>query len=398
MKILIASKFYYTRGGAEVVAIGTRRILEEKGHEVRIFAMDYPENLDIPDKKYFPSQVQFDGSFMSKMKGAMRVLGLGDVAKAASKIIDDFKPDVVHLHNVHSYLSPVIGEIAHKRGIRVVWTLHDYKLVCPAYAFRRPDGSICEECIHDKSALMHHRCMKNSLAASLLAHIEAKVWNKSRINTFTDTYITPSRFMGEMMKKGGFPAHKITTLCNFVDPPKLKLLQAIPVKEKGDGYFCYIGRLSEEKGVPTLLKAAAESGINLKLAGGGPLMQSLKEAYGSTPGIEFLGKLNANEVATLLSSAEAMILPSECYENNPLSVIESLCAGTPVIGARNGGIPELVEGNGFLFPAGDSDSLAELLRNFDSSMFDRHEIAQKARLDFCEDTHYHKLMQIYKGE
>lgn len=399
MKILIASKFFYNRGGAEVVAIGTKRLLEERGHEVRVFAMDYPDNLSGADKEYFPCQVDFTGSLGNKLKGTLRILGLGDVARKARQMIEDYKPDVVHLHNVHSYLSPLIGEIAHRHGARVVWTLHDYKLICPAYSFRRPDGTICQECLADKSALLRHRCMKNSLTASIIARIEAKVWNKHRLNAFTDMFITPSSFMGEKMKEGGFPADKITTLCNFVDPPKLKVLSALPVRERGDGYFCYIGRMSAEKGVPTLLNAADNAGVRLKLAGDGPLLESFREQYGANKNIEFLGKLNAEQVARLLSGADAMVISSECFENNPLSVIESLCAGTPVIGARIGGIPELVAGgNGMLFPSGDVHTLTRQLQDFDAAAFERRSIAEKARHDFCEETHYSKLLNLYKGD
>lgn len=398
MKILIVSKFFYPRGGAEVVAIGTKRLLEKHGHKVRVFAMDYPDNLPLPDCAGYAPRVDFFGSLSQKIRGARRTLGRGDVVRAAERVLDDFRPDVVHLHNIHSYLSPVIGELAHKRGIRVVWTLHDYKLICPAYSFRRPDGTICQECLTDNGALLRHRCMKGSLVASIIARLESKVWDKHRLNAFTDIFITPSTFMGEKMKEGGFPQRKISTLCNFVDPPKLDVLSSLPVQDRGDGYFCYIGRMSSEKGVPTLLEAADNAGVRLKLAGDGPLLNDFVEQYAANENIEFLGKLDARGVAKLLAGADATIIPSEWYENNPLSVIESLCAGTPVIGARIGGIPELVVGgNGMLYDCGDVATLSDLLREFEPSAFDRRRIAAVARHDFCEDTHYAKLMNIYCG-
>ena len=125
-------------------------------------------------------------------------------------------------------------------------------------------------------------------------------------------------------------------------------------------------------------------------------MQPMKEQYSANKNIEFLGKQNAEEVTLLLNGADAMLITSECYENNPLSVIESLCAGTPVIGAKIGGIPELIEeSNGQLYPSGDAKALAVLLRSFDADSYDRSAIAKKARRDFCEDTHYAKLMQLY---
>lgn len=399
MKILIVSKFFYNRGGAEVVAIGTRSLLQDNGHEVRVFAMDYPKNLAIEDRQGYASQVSFNGKG-SKIKAALRTLGRGDVKQAAIKVLDNFNPDVVHLHNVHSYLSPVIAELAHERGIRVVWTLHDYKLVCPAYTFRRPQGEICRDCLGGgKSGVLRHLCMKSKLSASLLAYLEARAWNRERLNRITDVFIPPSHFMGDIMVAEGIPQDKIRVLCNFIDPPKLEVLEKEPVREHGDGYFCYIGRLSVEKGVPTLLEAAKRAGVCLKVAGNGPLLDEMKERYGDVKKIDFLGKLNANEVAHLLNGADASVITSEWYENNPLSVIESLCAGVPVIGARIGGIPELIEStSGLLYPSGNVEALTDIFRTFCSHTFNRADIARESRVRFCRETHYEKLMKIYKND
>lgn len=399
MRVLIVSKFFYPRGGAEIVAIGTKQLLEERGHQVRVFAMEYPENPVLPDSAGYAPEVSFGGGLGNKLKAFRRTLGHGDVVRAARKVLDDFRPDVVHLHNVHSYLSPVVGELAHRRGIRVVWTLHDYKLICPAYSFRRPDGAICQECLADKRAVIRHRCMKGSMAASIVGRLEARVWNRKRLADFTDLFIAPSAFMGEKMRQGGYPAEKISVICNFIDPPKLSVLSSEPVRERGDGYFCYVGRLSHEKGVDTLAEAADNAGVELRVAGDGPLLDELVEKYAANEKIRFLGKLDADGVAYLLRGAEATVIPSEWYENNPLSVIESLCAGIPVIGAEIGGIPELLSHeNGRLYPSGDAESLTTLLRDFDPSAYDRSGIADVARKAFSEDTHYQRLMHAYTAD
>lgn len=396
MKVLIASKFFYPRGGSEIVPIGTRRLLERHGHQVRVFAMEYPDNFDLPDCAGYASQVSFGGGIGNKLRALRRTLGHGDVVRAAKKVLDDFRPDVVHLHNVHSYLSPVIGELAHRRGIRVVWTLHDYKLICPASSFRRADGTICQECLTDKGAVVRHRCMKGSLAASIIGRLEARAWNPRRLAAFTDVFITPSAFMGDNLRKEGFPTSKITTICNFIDQEKLTALASMPVRERGEGYYCYIGRLSAEKGVPTLLEAADNAGVRMKVAGDGPLRESLEERFAANEEIEFLGRLGAQEVVELLNGADAMAISSECFENNPLSVIESLCAGTPVIGAEIGGIPELIAStNGRLYPSGDVEALTALLRDFDTNIYDRSAIASRARSDFNEEAHYQRLLDAY---
>lgn len=401
MRILIASKFFYMRGGAELVAINTRRMLREHGHEVRVLAMSYPENIELPEQDSFPAEVRLFGSFADKLRGARRMLGLGDVRKRVREALDEFRPDVVHLHNVHSYLSPLVAEEAKKRGIRVVWTLHDYKAICPSYSCRRPDGTICEECFTHPAAVVRHRCMKGSLTASLMAYVEARRWSRRRLEKCVDTYIAPSAFMGQKMAQAGFEPAKIEVLCNFVDPDKLQtLLATTPAHDAGNPYFCYIGRLSYEKGVETMLRAAQKAGITLKVAGRGPMLEELKARYGSLPGIEFLGHLDAPDVARLLSGAVASVLPSEWYENNPLGVIESLSVGTPVIGARMGGIPELIEepGDGFTYPAFDADALAEAMSRTLHTDFDRTRIAQRAAARFGQDAHYARLMAIYTAK
>lgn len=400
MRILIASKFFYMRGGAELVAINTRRMLQEHGHDVRVLAMSYPENMQLPEQDGFPSEVCLFGSLADRLRGARRMLGVGDVRKCVHQALDEFKPDVVHMHNVHSYLSPYVAEAAKKRGVRVVWTLHDYKAVCPSYSCRRPDGTICEECFTRPGAVLRHRCMKGSLPASVMAYIEARRWSRRRLERCVDTYIAPSAFMAEKMEQAGFDRRKIEVLCNFADPDKLATLaSAPPAGPAGEPYFCYIGRLSYEKGVETMLQAAVQAGVSLKVAGRGPLLETLRDRYGSRPGVEFLGHLDAPDVAVLLRGAVASVLPSEWYENNPLGVIESLSAGTPVIGARMGGIPELIEEpkDGFTYPAFDVPALAEAMTRLLDTAFDRADMKRRAAARFGQAAHYARLISIYKS-
>lgn len=399
MRILVTNKFMYPRGGDCIVALNTAELLRKEGHEVRLFAMDYPENLQLEDSRDYASRVSFEGSVKDKLKAFGRVMGKGDIRKSFRKVMRDFKPDVVHLHNIHSYLSPVIGEIASEMGAKVVWTLHDYKLLCPAYSCRRPDGSNCDECFNGKLSVLKNRCMKGSLAGSVIAHLEAKKWSRRKVAEFTSAFICPSEFMGECMIKGGFEPKKIKVLTNFADPKKYNDYEPAKTPQP---YFCYIGRLSEEKGVVTLLKAAKQTGIHLKIAGGGPLLESLKKEYSGVENIEFLGHLDSKGVAETLRNAMASVMPSECYENNPLGVIESLCLGTPVIGANIGGIPELLRNGdgicrGMTFPSGDVEALTNIFCNFEADKYDREKIATEARKVFSQETHLNKLMEIYNS-
>lgn len=402
MKILIASKFFYMRGGAELVAICTRSLLQQHGHQVRVLAMDYPDNIPLAESAAFPAQVKLFGSLTEKMSGVRRMFGLGDVKRSVRAALDEFAPDVVHLHNVHTYLSPLIATEAKKRGIRVVWTLHDYKLFCPSYSCRRPDGTICDRCIEHGSSVLKYRCMKGSMMQSLMGYAESLRWSRRRIERSVDAYIAPSAFMGAQMRKAGYAPEKIKVLCNFADPEKIAVLKSVAATQTDtatEPYMCYIGRLSYEKGVETMIKAAIKAGVRLKVAGGGPLLEELKQKYADTDNIEFLGHQDAKAVAHLLQGATASVLPSEWYENNPLGVIESLSAGTPVIGAEIGGIPELIEApsDGYVYESGNVEALAECMRMADNAHFDRAEIARRAAERFGAEAHYRQLMAIYEG-
>jgi glycosyltransferase involved in cell wall biosynthesis len=205
--------------------------------------------------------------------------------------------------------------------------------------------------------------------------------------------------MARCLAKGGFDAAKIKVLTNFADVDKFGDLAEIDAVQAPRTSFCYIGRLSAEKGVATFLQAAAQTGVSAKVAGDGPLGEELRSRYAPCANIEFLGHLDASGVKKLLQEAAAVVIPSEWYENNPLSVIEALCAGVPIIGAQIGGIPELIDlvaGSGVKFQAGNIDDLKERLQQFNAEAFRRTAIATQARALFSADSHYEGLMRIYQ--
>lgn len=359
MKILIANKFYYPRGGDCVYTIGLEALLKKAGHDVAIFSMEHPETLETPWRQFFPSAVSFSPKEPIRfLKALVRPLYSFEVRHKFSAMLDEFHPDVLHLNNIHTQISPLIAELAKRRGIRVVWTLHDYKLLCPRYDCLRC-GNPCELCFNgDKSHVLRHSCLKDSKIASLIAWLEAIKWNRRRLEACTDAFICPSRFMQEKMKQGGFDPQKLHLLRNFIDPQKVKG----PFLEKKD-HYCYVGRLTEEKGIRTLLKVASELPYTLKLVGSGPLEQELKKQYKNIPQIEFLGHQSWPVTREVLGSARCMVLPSEWYENCSLSVIEALNLKTPAIVSDIGGNPELIrEGNdGIIVPVRDFEKLKEAI-------------------------------------
>ena len=396
MKILLANKFYYRRGGDCIYMLNLEKLLKAHGHEVAVFAMDYLENLDTPWKKYFPKN-------MSKLMAFTRPFGDGEVKSKFSQLLNDFKPDVVHLNNIHTQLSPLIAKLAHEFGAKVVWTLHDTKLVCPCYTCMR-NGKWCEECFTDKLAVVKHRCMPGSIPGAIVGYLEAKKWNMEVLQKYVDWFLPPSKFMMDTCVKGGYSPEKFRVLCNFIDVTKLPELSSnTQIK---DDYYVYLGRVNEVKGVRTLCKAAAQLDKKLIVIGDGELLPELKETYKNCSHIEFKGQMQWEEFMPILQKARMMVLPAEWSENNPLTVIESQSLGTPVLGANIGGIPELiVEGgksaaemvpNGMTFTSGDVEDLKDKIEKMFAYNFDYQAIAKDAIERYSSEAYYHKLMEYYK--
>ena len=392
MRILLANKFYYRRGGDCIYTMNLEKMLKEKGHEVAVYAMQYPENEKSEWSGYWPTN-------MTKLDAFTRPFGARQVMKGFSRLMDDFKPDVVHLNNIHTQLSPVIAKIAHEKGARVVWTLHDTKLVCPCYTCTR-DGKWCTECFTDKKAVIRHRCMPGALPGAVIGYLEAQKWNKEVLLECVDLFLPPSKFMMDTCVEGGYKPEKFRVLCNFIDVTKVKGLKGEEVKGLKEDYYVYLGRVNEVKGVRTLCKAASQLDKRLVVIGGGELLPELQKTYVDCKQIEFKGQMQWEEFMPILRGARFMVLPAEWSENNPLTVIESQSLGTPVLGARIGGIPELIdEGmSGMTFTSGDVEDLKDKINKMFNHEFDYDAIAKNAIERYSSEAYYEKLMALYKDE
>lgn len=395
-RILLANKFFYPRGGDCTSTIDLEALLKMKGHDVAIFAMQHKDNLRNKYESYFPSEVSYSGETKtSKIKAITRPFGTKEVREKFTRLLDDFQPDIVHLQNIHTQLSPVIARIAHRRNIKVIWTLHDYKLLCHRSDCLR-NNIPCELCFTRKINVLKYKCVKNSLGGSLLAYAESMKWNRKVLEKYTNRFICPSFFMQSKMTSGGFNKDKTVVLHNFFQ----RNHGVTPSFVKED-YYCYIGRLSPEKGIETLLAAAKQLKYPLKIVGGGNKLHEYQLKYKDS-NIEFLGFQSKENVMKLLDKALFSVIPSEWYENNPFSVIESLCLGTPVLGADIGGIPELINAghNGFLFQHGNINDLKDKIElcfnTFDHS-YSYSTIAENANGMFSEEIYYQQLLEIYKN-
>lgn len=390
MRILLANKFYYRRGGDCICMLNLEQLLLERGHEVAIFAMQHPLNLLTSWSEYFPSEIKFKPG-LGMIEAFVRPFGTDEVKRKFTALLEDFKPDVVHLNNVHSQISPVIAELAYMKGVKVVWTLHDYKLLCPRYDCLMNGTDVCEKCFFDKKEVLKNKCMKNSKLASYLAYWEAKKWNKGKLEAYTDTFICPSHFMADKMMQGGFNKEKLYTLCNFVDMKK-----CCKDEYNKDEYYCFIGRLSHEKGVKTLIEAANRLSYTLKIIGGGPLESEMRAL--AKDHIEFVGFKQWEEVKDIVGNARFCVIPSEWYENNPMSVIEAQCLGTPVLGANIGGIPELIENGvtGMVFESRNVEQLKQKIEEMYIANFDYQAIAEISQKQYNAENYYKRIMNIYK--
>jgi glycosyltransferase involved in cell wall biosynthesis len=362
--LLAINNYFYPRGGAEVLFLEQNRLLERAGWQVVPFAMRHPDNLPTPWAEYFPDEIELGRRYglADKLKRAQRVIFSLQARSKLRDLLKRARPRIAHAHNVYHHLSPSILPMLRKRGIPVVMTVHDLKLACPAYTMMAA-GKPCERCrggrIHNVAV---NRCIKGSLALSSLIMVETFVHRALRLyDRNVSKFIVPSRFILEKLVEWGWARDRFAYIPNFVDAERFRPGDAIGER------FVYCGRLQELKGVETLVRAAALAGLPLTIVGTGPQEIRLRKlAEHLAADIRFLGRRTKDEVAEIVRSARAVVVPSECNENAPLALLEAYAAGRPVIGARMAGIPELVreDETGALFPSRDVEALAAALRRF----------------------------------
>lgn len=363
-RLLSVNNYHYRRGGAEVVFLEQNRLFEAIGWEVVPFAMKHPSNLPSEHAASFVEEIEFGHSYgpLRTLRNAASILYSWEARAKLSRVLAASRPDVAHLHNIYHHLSPSILPLLKRAGVPVVMTLHDLKLACPAYAMLNR-GAVCERCRHGRiHNVALHRCIKGSLPLSGLVLVETALHRLLGLySRNVDRFVVPSRFYIDKLVEWGWPRDRFVHVPNFVDPAAFR-----PASEPGKG-FLYLGRLSPEKGLETLVRAAALSGRAVSLVGTGPMEPRLRALAGETGAdIRFLGFRTGAELHALIRACRALVLPSQWYENAPISVLEAYALGRPVIGSRIGGLPELIrEGEtGASVPSGDAEALARELDRF----------------------------------
>lgn len=398
MKVLMVNKFLYPNGGSETYIFKLGEKLTELGHEVQYFGMEHEGRCVGNNVNAYTQDMDFhNASKLEKMTYPLKTIYSKDARKKIRLVLDDFKPDVVHLNNFNYQLTPsIILEIvkwrkAAGRKCRIVFTAHDYQLVCPNHMCNNPNTrENCEKCLTGSFLnCTKGKCIHGSTVKSLIGTMEASFWKLNGAYKYIDKFICCSEFMKSKLDTNPLFATKTVAIHNFID--------SIPwVEVKKEDYVLYFGRFSEEKGIGTLIEAAKKMPeVDFVFAGKGPLEKDLD----GVDNIKNVGFKSGDELADLIRKAKMSVYPSEWYENCPFSVMESQLYGTPVIGADIGGIPELIqpEKTGLLFKSGDVDSLCGAIQKVyqnDGIAEDMHKACKELSFDTI-DEYMVKLLAIY---
>jgi glycosyltransferase involved in cell wall biosynthesis len=383
MYILLVHNYYQQAGGEDQVFLAEANLLEAHGHQVLTYTL-HNDQL-VPEVS---------------LKTATNILWNRKVYQDLYNLVQQKNIQIVHFHNTFPLISPSAYYAAKAAGAKVIQTIHNYRLLCPNALFFR-SGKPCEDCLGQYIPWpgIIHRCYRDSLVASgavatlLTVHRLMKTWINS-----VDTYIALTTFAKEKLIQGGIPSHKIKIKPNFIDPD--------PGYQPRPGqYALFVGRLSTEKGIDTLLSAWKELGqsLPLKIIGDGPLADEVSRAALDTSGIEWLGRCSMEEVYQHMKSALLLVFPSHWYEGLPRTIIESFAVGTPILASNLGVMSSLIQPGftGWHFQAGNASHLIEVVKNLlaDSSALQeaRRSTRQEFENNYSASNNYKQLFEIYQS-
>jgi glycosyltransferase involved in cell wall biosynthesis len=397
MRVLQVNKFFYVRGGSERYFFDLCSLLEDRGHEVLHFSMSHPRNRSSAQESYFVSEIDLNAPMgpIDKLRTVLRILYSVEAKKKISRLIEDLRPDIVHFHNMTRHLSPSIIDAAVSKGVPTIRTMHDLSLVCPAHSFF-VNGRACEACAGGRYRhALPRKCIGGLVSSTVLGTLEAYLHAWTGLYAKIGLFIAPSLFLKSKVSTLHWIKDRIVHLPYFIPPGP-------DYTGENHGYVLYAGRISVEKGVRTVIEAAARlKAVRFLIAGEGPLLDRFRSEAAGLDNVEFLGYIAGEALENLIKGAGCVVVPSIAYENLPLSILEAFARGKPVVGARAGGIPELVRDGitGFLFQPGDVDSCVAAL---DRTMADeayRRKLGRQARElagdEYSPAFHYERLMALY---
>lgn len=399
MRVLLCNKFLYPNGGSETYIFKLGETLEQHGHEVQFFGMEHKGRCVGNRVNAYTSDMDFHGgSKLSKLTYPIKTIYSSEARKKLRLVLDDFHPDVCHLNNFNYQLTPsIILEIVKWRketgkDCKIVFTAHDYQLVCPNHQLKNPiTHENCEKCLggHFMNCVKG-KCIHGSTAKSVIGTMEAEFWKMNGAYKYIDKIICCSEFLKTKMDTNPLFREKTIALHNFVEKVEPKVVEK-------KNYVLYFGRFSEEKGINTLVETCnLLSDIQFVFAGSGPL----EDKVNGVSNIQNVGFQKGEALEKLIREARFSIYPSEWYENCPFSVMESQMYGTPVLGADIGGIPELIQvgKTGELFKSGSKEELKSKIQKLwgDKELCDEYSRNCKGISFDTIDEYYEKIMKVYQ--
>ena len=403
MKILLVNNQHFIMGGAHKVYFNTGDLLESMGHEVAYFSTLSHENKQTSYSKFFVNTINpRKASFFKKIKISFNYLYNKEVKSNLIDLINEFKPDIAHIHLFYGVLSISVLNVLKTKKIPIVHTVHDYRFLCPVNTFLDNKGNICEKCKNGKfyNSLLK-KCSDNNFFQSFIIMLEGYYWRffNNPLNLI-DKFIFVSKFIeNKHINFNKKYSDKAEQLYNF-SPEVIDKKTSCTEEE----YYLFFGRLSNEKGIETLIDAFIDCKLNLIIAGSGELADYVENFADKYQNIKYVGFKSGLELNNLIKMALYVVVPSEWYENNPMTIIEAYKHKTPVIGARIGGIPEIIiQGvTGFLFNTKDTNDLVSAIKLAENSKNNNYsEICSNAfnfaNKNFNSELHYKKLIKIYNN-
>jgi glycosyltransferase involved in cell wall biosynthesis len=407
MRLLAVHRWRHRKGGAEGVHLDHLALFRERGWLCADFAVDHPDNEPSDWSGYFPAPFA-PRPGLAGLAALPRFFHSRQAGENFARLIDDFRPDVIHAHGIYHHLTNAILAPARRRGVPIVYTLHDYKLICPAYHFYTPRNGVCERCRGGQQwRCLTNRCTQGPLAMDALYALDGWIqWHGGALRKAVSRFVGPCRFIVDKFAEHGFDREKLRYVPNFfesVDDAPAAAGEVAALREAHGPSILYFGRLSPEKGVDVLIDAAAAANAPLTIVGDGPqrgALQAQARAHGAR--CRFTGHLKGGALWAEVEASTAIALPSLWYEIAPKSVLEAQARGKPVITTRIGGLPELVEDgeNGLLVEPGDRAGLTDALRRMLAMDEEsRTAMGAKGRAQatgrFTRDRYYREMTALY---
>lgn len=338
MKILMVNKFLYPRGGSESYMLYLAEHLKKLGHEIEFFGMYDKKNTVGNSAELYTQNMDFHSKGLGRFLYPFKIIYSLEAKKKIMQVIDNFKPDIVHMNNINFQLTPSIIYGIKKKGIPLVQTVHDYQMICPNHLLYNFDKNTpCEKCVGGSHiACIKNRCIHGSLVKSVIGVMESKLYSWLATYKKVDLFVCPSNFLeSKLLSARKYYKGKTKTIHNFINKEKFA-----NNNRKEDSYIVFVGRLSKEKGIENIAGVAKLlPEYNFVVAGSGPDEDILK----GVENIKLAGFLTGGELTELMGNAKVLLVPSVCYENCPLSILEAHCMGVPVVTMNSGGMAELVK-------------------------------------------------------